>query len=180
MIGRLTGLVCEKNPPFFTLEVGGIGFLVQAPLTTFDQIVEGENATIYTKCLFKEEEAFIFGFLSREELQTFEDLTSVSGVGPKSGLNFLSRFTPDEISRAIENENLEMLSSVPKIGNKLASKIVLELKGKLKFARKPKVYEQAVSALCSLGLTRNEAIHRLKDIPGDIALEEMVKQALRK
>lgn len=180
MIGRLTGFVFEKTPPFFILDVAGVGFFVQSPLTTFDRLTEGKKVTLYTKCLFKEEEAFIYGFLTREELQAFEDLISVSGVGPKSGLNFLSRFTPDEISHAIENENLEVLSSVPKIGKKLASKIVLELKGKLQFAEKPKTYEQAVTALCSLGLTRNEALLRLKDIPGDIPLEEMVKRALRK
>lgn len=180
MIGRLRGKVLEKAPPFFILDVSGIGFLVQSPLSAFDHIAENQEIILYTKCLFKEDEAFIYGFLTQEELKMFQDLISVSGVGPKSGLNFLSRFSPEEISQAIEDENLELLSSVPKIGKKLASKIVLELKGKLKFIEKPTVFNHAVNALCSLGLTRAEATQRLKGLPQNLTLEELVKQALRK
>ena len=180
MIGRLKGKVTEKTPPFFILDVSGIGFLIQAPLSTFDHIEENQEITFFTKCLFKEPEAFIYGFLNQADLKAFQDLTSVSGVGPKSALNFLSRFSPEEIFQAIEDENLALLSSVPKIGKKLASKIVLELKGKLKFEEKSTVFNQAVNALCSLGLTRSEAIERLKGLPKELYLEELVKQALRK
>ena len=180
MIGRLSGKVLEKTPPFFTLDVSGIGFLIQTPLSTFDLIEKDQEITLYTKCLFKEDEAFIYGFLNQDELKIFQDLISVPGLGPKSALNILSRFSPKDISQAIEDENLELLSSVSKIGRKLASKIVLELKGKLKFVEKPTVFNQAVNALCSLGLTRTEAIQRLKELPKDLTLEELVKQALRK
>jgi Holliday junction DNA helicase RuvA len=180
MIGRLRGIVADRQPPFLILDVNGVGYHVQSPLSTFNRIAEGQEILLYTKCIYKEDDAAIYGFLTDEELRTFVDLVSVSGVGPKSGLSFLSTFTPNEIMHAIENENLDMLSSVPRIGKKLAGKIVLELKGKLKFDEKPKVREQAVNALCSLGLTRNEAIQRLKDLPQDLPLEELVKQALRK
>ncbi|HEC77983.1 MAG TPA: Holliday junction branch migration protein RuvA [candidate division WOR-3 bacterium] len=180
MIGRLTGKVYEKTPPFFILDVSGIGYLIQSPLSTFKQIKEEEEITLYTKCIFKEDEAFIYGFLTREELKIFEELISVSGVGPKSGLNLLSSFSPEEISEAIENENVELLSSVPKIGKKIASKIILELKGKLKFDETPKLFTQAVNALCSLGISRSEALQRLKGLPQNLTLEELVKQALRK
>jgi Holliday junction DNA helicase RuvA len=180
MIGRLRGTVADKQPPFFILDVNGVGYLVQSSVATFNRITEGQEITIYTKCVYKEDDAAIYGFLTHEELKTFSDLISVSGVGPKSGLSFLSTFTPEEIAHAIDNENLEVLSSVPRIGTKLASKIVLELKGKLKFDEKPKMLEQAVNALCSLGLTRSEAVQRLKGLPQDLPLEEIVKQALRK
>lgn len=180
MIGRLQGTVVDKQPPFFILDVGGVGYHVQSSLSTFNRITEGQEITLYTKCVYKEDDAAIYGFLTQDELRTFVDLISVSGVGPKSGLSFLSTFTPDEIVQAIERENLEVLSSVPRIGTKLASKIVIELKGRLKFDEKPKVLEQAVHALCSLGLTRKEAVQRLKDLPQDLPLEEIVKQALRK
>jgi Holliday junction DNA helicase RuvA len=179
VIGRLKGTVVEKTPPLFILDVSGVGFVVQAPLSSFDTIKENQEITLYTKCLFKEEEAFIYGFLTKDELNIFTDLISVSGVGPKLALNLLSTFPPDEISQAIENENLELLSSVPKIGKKLASKIVLELKGKLSFAEKATVFNQAIHALCSLGLTRVEAIQRLRGLPVDIPLEELIKRALR-
>lgn len=180
MIGRLRGTVAEKNPPFFILDVAGVGYLIQSPLSTFNRIAEGQEATLYTKCVYKEDDASIYGFLTPEELKTFADLISVSGVGPKSGLSFLSTFSPDEISQAVDSENLDVLSSVPRIGKKLASKIVLELKGKLKFDEKPQVYEQAINALCSLGLTHAEAVQRLKGLPQELPLEEIVKQALRK
>jgi len=179
VIGRLRGNVIEKTPPFFILDVSGVGFVVQAPLSSFDTIKENQEIILYTKCLFKDEEAFIYGFLTKDELNIFTDLISVSGVGPKLALNLLSTFPPDQISQAIENENLELLSSVPKIGKKLASKIVLELKGKLSFAEKATVFNQAVHALCSLGLTRVEAIQRLRGLPTDISLEELIKRALR-
>ncbi len=180
MIRRLRGKVLEKTSPFFILDVSGVGFLIHTPLSTFDHIEETQEVTLYTQCLFKEEEAFIYGFLNQDELRTFQDLISVPGVGPKSALNVLSRFSPEEISQAIEDENLELLSSVPKVGKKVASKIVLELKGKLKFAEKSTVFSQAINALCSLGLTRTEAIQRIKELPKNLSLEELVKQALRK
>jgi Holliday junction DNA helicase RuvA len=180
MIGKLKGTATDFSPPFLILDVAGIGFLVQTSLTTFNHIREGEEIILYTKCLIKEDETFMYGFLQKEELGIFEDLISVSGVGPKSALNFLSRFTPEEISSAVEQENLALLSSVPKIGKKLASKIVLELKGKLKFETKPSVMEQAAHALCSLGLSRTEAIERLKGLPATLSLEELVRRALKK
>ena len=179
MIGRLKGVVIEKSPPFFTIDVSGIGFVVQCPLPIFEKIAEGAEVTLYTKCLFKEEEAFIYGFVDKEQLGMFNTLTSVPGLGPKSGLNLLSKFTAEEIAQAVETEDIEMLSSVPKIGKKLASKIILELKGKLSLVGKPTVFNQAISALCSLGLTRTEAVQRLKGLPNDMQLDELVKRALR-
>jgi Holliday junction DNA helicase RuvA len=180
MIGRLRGIVSEKSPPYFILDVSGVGYLIQTPLSTFEHIHEGQEIVLYTQCLIKDEETFVFGFLQKNELKMFQDLISVSGVGPKSALNFLSRFTPDQISEAIDNENLDLLITVPKIGRKLASKIVLELKGKLKFADTPAAFNQAVTALCSLGLSRVEATQRLKGLPTDVGVEELVKLALRK
>jgi Holliday junction DNA helicase RuvA len=179
MIGRLRGKVIEKTPSFFILDVSGVGFIVHSPLSSFDLIKENQEVNLYTKCIFKEEEAFIYGFFKKDELNIFTDLIVVSGVGPKLALNLLSKFTPEEIFQAIENENLDLLSSVPKIGKKLASKIVLELKGKLSFAEKPTMFSQAVNALCSLGLTRAEAVERVKRLPKDISLEELIKRALR-
>lgn len=179
MIGRLRGKVLEKSPPQLILDLSGLGFAVHIPSSSFDKIELNQEITIYTKCLFKEEEAFIYGFLSQKELDTFEELISVPGVGPKSGLNLLSNFSPEEIVQAIEEENISLLSSIPKIGKKLASKIILELKGKLSFTEKATVFNQALNALCSLGLNRAEAINRLKRLPTTLSVEEMVKEALK-
>jgi Holliday junction DNA helicase RuvA len=180
MIGRLTGRIIEKSPPFFTLDVSGIGFVVQCPLPVFEKIEDDSEITLYTKCLFKEEEAFLYGFPDRDQLEMFNTLTSVPGLGPKSALNLLSKFSVEELSQAVETEDVDLLCSVPKIGKKLASKIILELKGKIRFVEKPTAFSQAVTALCALGLTRTEATERLKGLPSNMPLEELVKMALRK
>lgn len=180
MIGRLKGKIIEKSPPFITLDVSGIGFTVQCPLSVFEHIEENQEVTIFTKCLFKEDEAFVYGFSEKDQLNMFNTLTSVPGLGPKSALNLLSKFSPEEISQAVETEDLELLSSVPKIGKKLASKVILELKGKVSLVGKPTNFNQAISALCALGLTRAEAIQRLNGLPNNLKLEELVKRALRK
>ncbi len=179
MIGRLRGKVIEKSPPYLTIDVCGVGFAVQSPLNAFDKLELNQDILIYTKCLIKDEEIFLYGFLQKSELDTFEALISVPGLGPKSALTLLSNFSPDEIARAIDEENLELLSSIPRIGKKLASKIILEMKGKLSFVKEAGAFSQAINALCSLGLSRQEAINRLKDLPNNLPAEELIKQALR-
>uniref|UniRef100_A0A7V0Z415 Holliday junction branch migration complex subunit RuvA n=1 Tax=candidate division WOR-3 bacterium TaxID=2052148 RepID=A0A7V0Z415_UNCW3 len=179
MIGRLSGKIVEKNPPYLILNVSGIGFLIQLPLNAFEKLEINQEIILYTKSLIKEEEMFLFGFLEKTELEIFEALISVPGLGPKSALTLLSNFTPEEITKAIEAENLELLSSVPRIGKKLASKIILEMKGKLNFVKATGTFEQALNALCALGLNRNEALTRLKGLPNNLTLEELIKEALR-
>ncbi|MEO0136331.1 MAG: Holliday junction branch migration protein RuvA [candidate division WOR-3 bacterium] len=179
MIGRLKGIILEKNPPFLLLDVSGIGFLIQLPLNAFDLLTSNEEVILYTKCVIKEEEMLLFGFLNKVELELFETLIAVPGLGPKSALTLLSNFSPEELTRAIEEENLDLLSSVPRIGKKLASKIILETKGKLSFVRTSGNFEQALNALCALGLNRAEALARLKGLPADLPIEELIKRALR-
>jgi len=180
MIGRLRGTVIEKGPDFLIVDVAGVGYVVIPPASTLKKFEVGREYSLYTKCRYTDEEAFLYGFLQREELTLFEALISVSGVGPKLGLNLLSAFTPDEIYRAVEAENVEMLSTVPKVGPKIASKIILDLKGKLSFAERSSAFSQAMNTLCSLGLTRVEAIAKLKNLPPNLSPEEMIKQALQK
>uniref|UniRef100_A0A7C4THT6 Holliday junction branch migration complex subunit RuvA n=1 Tax=candidate division WOR-3 bacterium TaxID=2052148 RepID=A0A7C4THT6_UNCW3 len=179
MIGRIQGRVIGKSPPYFTIDVAGIGFIIQSPLNIFDQLELNKEVIVYTKCLIKEEEILIYGFLEEAALKMFEELTGIPGVGPKSALGLLSNFTPQEIARAIEEENVELLATVPRVGRKLASKIVLEMKGKLSFVKEKEIFNQAINALCALGLTRSEAINRLKGLPSDLPLEEIIKRALR-
>jgi len=180
MIGRLRGRVLEKSPPSLTLDISGIGFLVSLPLSSFEKIEEGQEIIIFTRFLIKDESAYIYGFLTKEELQIFEQLISVSGVGPKSALNLLSRFSPEEVKQAIESEDIGLISSVPKLGKRIAAKIILDLKGNLCLTEKPTVFNQAVAALISLGLSRAEAIQRLTGLPNILSLEELVKEALRR
>jgi Holliday junction DNA helicase RuvA len=181
MIGRLTGKIIELTPPSLILDIQGVGYQVHMPTSSFKGLAAGQELTLFTKYIIKEEEAFIYGFIAKEDKATFEQLISVPGIGPKSALTLLSNFKPQEIARAIEDENISLLASVPKIGQKLASKIVLELKGKLEFTKEASTFSQAVSALVGLGLTRVEAINRLRQLPDsqNLSVEEMIKLALK-
>lgn len=181
MIYSLTGIIREKVPPRLIVEVGGVGFLVFMPLSLFDKIGgPGDKLSILTRLIVKEDAMELYGFLTSAELCLFEDLITVPGIGPKSGLSLLSRFSVAELVEAIENQNDELLSTVSGIGKKTAAKIILELKGKIKFEKDKPSFNQAVEALISLGLTRGEAIERLKGVDPRLAAGEMIKKVLGK
>ncbi len=180
MIGRLRGTVSEIQPPFLILDVAGIGFTVEAPMSLFGKLKVNQEIMLYTKTRIKEDELLLYGFLNLEDLKLFNDLISVTGVGPKSALNMLGRFSAREIKRAIDAEDVDLLASVPKVGKKSASKIVLDLKGKLTFAERSSNLQQAINALCSLGLSRNEAQEKLKGLSNNLSVEELIKEALKR
>ena len=180
MIGRLRGLVSDLQPPFLILDVNGIGYNIEIPISLFEKIKNNQELTLYTKTRIKEDEILLYGFLTAEDLKLFNNLISVTGVGPKSALNILGRFTAQEIKQAINDEDIDLLASVPKVGKKIASKIVLDLKGKISFAEPSSNLQQAISALCSLGLSRSEAQEKLKGLNGKIPVEDLIKEALKK
>ncbi|OGC43159.1 Holliday junction DNA helicase RuvA [candidate division WOR-3 bacterium RBG_13_43_14] len=180
MIGRLRGTISDIQPPFLILDISGIGFSIEAPISLFGKIKNNQELTLYTKTRIKEDELLLYGFSTIEDLKLFNNLTSVTGVGPKSALNILGRFSAREIEQAIDAEDVELLASVPKVGKKIASKIVLDLKGKLTFAESSGNLQQAVNALCSLGLSRNEAQEKLKGLSNKLPVEELIKEALKK
>ena len=181
MITSLTGIIKEKNPPRLVIEVGGIGLTVFMPLSTFDKLGRlGDKASVLTKLIVKEDALELYGFLQVDELNLFEDLIGVPGIGPKTGLNLLSKFTVRELIDAVESQNDELLATVTGVGKKTAAKIILELKGKIKFETDKPNLSQAVEALVSLGLSRSEAIERLKGIDHKLGPQEMVKKVLSK
>lgn len=179
MISTLTGTIREKAPPRLVVEIGGIGFEVFMPVSLFSRLgTPGDRVSILTKLVVKEDALELYGFLHPVELGLFEDLTSVPGIGPKSALNVLSRFSAPELVAAIEAQNDELLSTVPGIGKKTAAKIILELKGKIKFEKDKPGFVQAVDALVALGLSRNEAVEKLKGCDPKLTPDEMVRKAL--
>ena len=180
MIGRLRGIIIDIQPPFIILDVNGVGFNLEVPISLFEKIKNNQEIILYTKTRIKEDELLLYGFITAEDLKLFNDLISVTGVGPKSALNILGRFSAQKIKQAIDAEDVEMLSSVPKVGKKIASKIVLDLKGKLTFAEPSSNLQQAINALCSLGLSRNEAQEKLKGLNSKSPVEELIKEALKK
>ncbi|OWY40789.1 Holliday junction branch migration protein RuvA [Xenophilus sp. AP218F] len=192
MIGRLTGKLIEKQPPQVVVDVGGVGYEVDVPMTTFYQLPAlGQNATLFTHLVVREDAHLLFGFASKEERQTFRQLIRVSGIGAKIALAILSGMTADELAIAVASEDIKRLSSVPGIGKKTAERLVLELRGKLatggsltvpgglSFAATPDEKSDIVHALLALGYNDKEAAAATKSLPAEVTVSEGVRLALK-
>nr|WP_199066804.1 Holliday junction branch migration protein RuvA [Chromobacterium sp. ASV5] len=192
MIGRLTGKLIEKQPPQVVVDVGGVGYEVDVPMTTFYQLPAlGQNATLFTHLVVREDAHLLFGFASKEERQTFRQLIRVSGIGAKIALAILSGMTADELAIAVASEDIKRLSSVPGIGKKTAERLVLELRGKLAtggsltvpgglpFAATPDEKSDIVHALLALGYNDKEAAAATKSLPAEVTVSEGVRLALK-
>ena len=181
MIATLRGTVLEVHAAFVILEVGGIGYLVKVPSSSLGSFKVGEPSFLYIHDHIREDAHDLFGFLTRDALELFERLLSVSGVGPKVGLTLLSAGSSDTVRRAILQGDLGLLTSVPGVGKKTAQKIVLDLKGQL-------VEEEGmvggdgevVDALVSLGYSAQTARDALKRVSVDVVdVSARVREALK-
>ena len=130
MIGSLRGQILEKGPTWLLLEVAGIGYRIKTSPAVLS-ILDSSNAFLYTHDHIREDAHDLFGFLSLDDLDLFERLLTISGVGPKSAMTIMSVGTADQVKKAIMTGDLAMLTSVPGVGKKTAQKIILELKGLL-------------------------------------------------
>ena len=132
MIGRLTGTLAAKTPPQVLLDVGGVGYEVDVPMSSFYNLPGlGERVTLLTHFVVREDAQVLFGFLTHEERTTFRLLVKISGVGPRTALSILSGLSVDELARAVGLQDSGRLIKVPGIGKKTAERLLLELKGKL-------------------------------------------------
>ncbi|POZ63288.1 MULTISPECIES: Holliday junction branch migration protein RuvA [Chromobacterium] len=192
MIGRLSGKLIEKLPPQVVVDVGGVGYEVDVPMTTFYQLPAlGQPCTLFTHLVVREDAHLLFGFASKDERQTFRQLIKVSGIGAKIALAILSGMTADELAIAVASEDIKRLSSVPGIGKKTAERLVLELRGKLAtggnltvpgglpFAATPDEKSDIVNALLALGYNDKEAAAATKSLPADVTVSEGVRLALK-
>jgi Holliday junction DNA helicase RuvA len=189
MIAGLSGTVEQRGPDWVIIKVGGISFKVYAPTSTLSVLgPPGEEANLYTYLQAREDSLTLYGFASQEELQLFEALIGVAGVGPKVALAMLSAMKPELLALAIINSNIEFLTQVPGVGHKMASRLVLELKGKLEKGWKgivvtqmPEADTEVVAALTSLGYSLAEANRAVAAMPNssDLSLEDKVKLALQ-
>ncbi|MDK2122523.1 Holliday junction branch migration protein RuvA [Parachitinimonas caeni] len=192
MISRLTGKLLEKQPPQIVLEVGGIGYEIDVPMSTFFILPNlGESVTLFTHLVIREDAHLLYGFASRSERDTFRELIKVSGIGPKIGLAVLSGMTVDELGMAIAEGNVAKLSRTPGIGKKTAERLVLELRGKLTTngaagipsAASPQTpadsRDEIVHALLALGYNDKEAQAAVKPLPTDTTVTEGLRLALR-
>jgi Holliday junction DNA helicase RuvA len=187
MIGRLTGVIAEKSPPLVLIDVNGIGYEVDVPMSTFYNLPAlGERATLLTHFVVREDAQILFGFGSIEERATFRQLIKISGVGPKMALALLSGLSVAELSLAVSKQDSGRLVKVPGIGKKTAERLLLELKGKLgpDLALPASVANEAQSdilqALLALGYSDKEAAAALKSLPPDVGVSEGIKLAMKK
>lgn len=189
MIGSLTGEIKLKKDNYILLDVSGVGYKVYAPVPLLDRLAGGQNTTLYIYHVVREDASDLFGFSSIEDLEFYELLLGISGIGPKVGLSVMSSATVNEIKSAVLDNNPEILTAISGIGKKTAERIILELRGKLTMADvRPTgivsldvgAHYDAYEALKRLGYNAVEARAALKMVPQTIHdPEKKVKEALR-
>lgn len=133
MIGRLRGTLIEKQPPYLLLDVQGVGYEIQAPMTTFYRLPElGAEVVLYTHLAISENAHQLFGFADQRDRSLFRSLIKVSGVGPKLGIAILSGMEADDIVRCVHADNVNALVKVPGVGKKTAERLMIEMGDRLK------------------------------------------------
>jgi Holliday junction DNA helicase RuvA len=187
MIAGLQGKLQTIGSSWAIINVGGISFQVYMPTSTLSTLgVIGEEVELHTHLYLREDNATLYGFATPEELVLFQILTTVSGVGPKLALAMLSAMSVEKLTMAIATGSAELLSEVPGIGKKMASRLILELKGKLAAAwlAPAELTEEntdVLAALTSLGYSVREASRAIAALPREqkLTLEERIKLALQ-
>ena len=186
MIGRLTGTLAEKAPPQVLVDVGGVAYELDVPMSTFYNLpAVGERLTLLTHLVVREDAQVLYGFLTHEERSTFRQLVKISGVGPRTALAILSGLSVAELAQAVSLQESGRLVKVPGIGKKTAERLLLELKGKLGDAlvAPANVASHAqgdiLQALVALGYSDREASAALKALPADIGVSDGIKFALK-
>lgn len=188
MIGRLSGQLAGKAPPQVLVDVGGVGYEVDVPMSTFFNLPEiGQPVVLLTHFVVREDAQLLFGFLTGPERDAFRLLVKISGVGPRTALAVLSGLSVGELAQAVAAQQGGRLVKVPGIGKKIAERLLLELKGKLgpdlalpaSGAALTETASDIVQALLSLGYSEREAQAALKGLPADIGVSDGIRQALK-
>lgn len=186
MIGRLTGILLEKNPPHVLVDVNGVGYEIDVPMSTFYNLPTlGEKITLLTHLTVREDAHLLYGFGNPQERQTFRELIKVSGIGARTALSVLSGMSAAELAQAISLQDVTRLTRVPGIGKKTAERLLLELKGKLGADLESTHLSAAhgtqdiLNALLALGYSEREASAATKSLPADIEVSEGIKRALK-
>jgi holliday junction DNA helicase RuvA len=187
MIGRLSGLLLEKNPPQLLVDVQGVGYEVDVPMSTFYNLPGvGERVTLFTHQAIREDAHLLFGFGNAEERAVFRQLIKITGVGARTALSILSGLSIADLAQAVTLQEAGRLVKIPGIGKKTAERLLLELKGKLGAdigagGAHPVHDSQSdiLNALLALGYSDKEALQALKTIPAGSTVSDGIKQALK-
>jgi Holliday junction DNA helicase RuvA len=193
VIGRLTGTLARKEPPSLLVDVNGVGYELEAPMSTFyDLPATGEKVTLYTHLVVREDAHLLYGFSRESQRQLFRSLLKVNGVGPRVALAVLSGLSEQELLACLAHEDIARLTKVPGIGRKTAERLVMELRDKVDLAaasasgaaRPASVpadpAQEAVSALIALGYKPVEASRAVSAVPQDgLRSEDIIRAALK-
>ena len=186
MIGRLQGLLAEKNPPQVVVDCQGVGYEVDVPMGTFYNLPAlGERVTLLTHFVVREDAQLLYGFGTAAERNAFRQLIKIAGVGPRTALAVLSGMGVADLAQAITLQEAGRLVKVPGIGKKTAERLLLELKGKLGADIGPHQavvgdnHADILQALLALGYSDKEAAAALKALPADVGVSEGIKLALK-
>ena len=194
MIGRLSGTLLEKNPPQILVDVGGIGYEVDVPMSTFYQLpATGQPVILRTHLAVREDGHFLYGFFTDEERAAFRQLVKVSGIGARTALAVLSGLSVNDLAQAVALQETGRIVKVPGIGKKTAERLVLELKDKLgkalpatgaMIAAAPDGAptddrSDIINALLALGYNEKEALRATKDLPADTGVSAGIREALK-
>ena len=189
MFHHLTGTLVKKTPTEVILEVGGIGYEIAIPLSTYERLSDGGEATFLIRRVSRNEEVRLYGFLTEEEREVFRLVTTVQGVGPAGALSLLSTLSPSKFREAVTEQDLTALMRSKGIGKKTAGRIASELQEKVAVlpedGKKPITthHETAVAALVNLGYTRKEARASVRKaeqaFPPGAAPEDLIRHSLR-
>jgi Holliday junction DNA helicase RuvA len=188
MIGRLSGILLEKNPPQLLLDVQGVAYEVDVPMSTFYNLPQnGERVTLFTHLVVREDAHLLYGFGSDNERRAFRQLLKVNGIGAKIALSVLSGLSVAELAQAIAAQEAGRLTRVPGIGKKTAERLLLELKDKfgadvtqtVGVNRAPPAMADIMNALLALGYNDREASAAVRQLPEGVAVADGIKQALK-
>jgi holliday junction DNA helicase RuvA len=187
MIGRLSGILLEKNPPQLLIDCNGVGYEIDVPMSTFYNLpAMGEKIVLLTHLAVREDAHLLYGFGTAEERNVFKQLIKISGVGARTALSILSGMSVADLAQAITLQEAGRLTKIPGIGKKTAERLLLELKGKLGAdlgAVGGVAHNDATSdilnALAALGYSDKEAMLALKQVPAGTGVSDGIKLALK-
>lgn len=187
MIGQINGILIEKQAPTIIIDIHGIGYEIDISMHTLYALPDlGKKVHLYTHLVVREDAHLLYGFLHKNERSVFKQLIKISGIGTKTALGILSALTVEELSQAIIQENIKLLSSIPGIGKKTAERMILELRGKLTIMENPILNDEinnchtdVLETLLALGYSEREAHATLKHIPTHLETSEGVRLALK-
>ncbi|MEA3194355.1 MAG: holliday junction helicase RuvA [Betaproteobacteria bacterium] len=184
MIGRLTGKLAGKHPPQVLVDVGGVGYELDVPMSTFYGLpATGDAVTLFTHLSIKEDSHTLYGFSTVEERSAFRQLIRISGIGPRTALSVLSGLSVAELSQAVALQDIARLTKIPGIGKKTAERLLLELKGKLATlgAATPGAEKASdvLNALLALGYSEKEALAATRSLAPGLPVAEGIRAALK-